>query len=272
MRTIVHLSDLHFGAINERTLRPLVDAVAGLRPDAVAVSGDLTQRARVAEFTRARAFLDALPSPQIVVPGNHDIPLHNLFGRFWSRLSRYRQYITQDLEPFIVDNEIAIAGLNTARSWAIKGGRANSQQVARLCAHLDAAPATATRIIVAHHPFDLPEGLRDRHLVGRARLAMELFARSRTDVFLTGHLHASHTGDTAARYRIPGHSALVVQAGTATSRRERSETNSFNVLRVDRSQVLVERFTWNANASRFARAHLESFDRAEDGWKARPSA
>ena len=270
MRTVVHLSDLHFGAISERTLRPLIDAVTDLRPDAVAVSGDLTQRARVVEFTRARAFLDDLPSPQIVVPGNHDVPLRNPFGRFWSRLSRYRRYVTPDLEPFIVDAEMAIAGLNTARSWTIKGGRANRQQVARLCAKLDAAPATATRIVVAHHPFDLPAGLGERHLVGRARLAMELFARSRTDVFLTGHLHASRTGDTAARYRIPGHSALVVQAGTATSRRERSEANSFNVLRIDRSQVIVERFTWNASAGGFDQARLESFDRADDGWTARP--
>jgi predicted phosphodiesterase len=99
---------------------------------------------------------------------------------------------------------------------------------------------------------------------------MELFAHSRTDVFLTGHLHASRTGDTAARYRIPGHSALVVQAGTATSRRERSEANSFNVLRIDRSQVIVERFTWNASAGGFDQARLESFDRADDGWTARP--
>ena len=271
MRTIVHLSDLHFGAINERTIGPLVDAVADLRPDAVAVSGDLTQRARAAEFLRARAFLDGLPSPQIVVPGNHDVPLHNPFGRFWSRFSRYRRYITPDLEPFIVDGEIAIAGLNTARSWTIKGGRVNRQQVARLCARLDAAPAMVTRIIVAHHPFDLPDGLGDRHLVGRARLAMELFARSRTDVFLTGHLHASRTGDTAARYRIPGHAALVVQAGTATSKRERSEANSFNVLRIDRSLVIVERFKWSASAGRFDPARVESFDRADDGWKARPS-
>jgi 3',5'-cyclic AMP phosphodiesterase CpdA len=272
MRTIVHLSDLHFGAINERTLRPLIDAVTDLRPDAVAVSGDLTQRARVTEFRRARAFLDALPSPQIVVPGNHDIPLHNPFGRFWSRLSRYRRYITADLEPFLVDDEIAIAGLNTARSWTIKGGRVNEHQAARICAHLDAAPATVMRIIVAHHPFDLPEGLHDRHLVGRARLAMGLFARSRTDLFLTGHLHATRTGDTAARYRIPGHSALVVQAGTATSRRERSEANSFNALRIDRSQVIVDRLIWNANTGGFDRAHLESFERADDGWRPRPPA
>jgi Predicted phosphohydrolases len=134
MRTIVHLSDLHFGAINEHAIGALIEAVGALRPDVVAVSGDLTQRARAREFTRARAFLGELPSPQIVVPGNHDVPFHNVVARFCFQLSRYRRYITPDLEPFLmVGDDLAIAGLNTARSWTFKGGRVNEEQVTRVC-------------------------------------------------------------------------------------------------------------------------------------------
>ncbi|MGI8782144.1 MAG: metallophosphoesterase family protein, partial [Acidobacteriota bacterium] len=206
-RTIVHLSDLHFGSLNELTVRPLVDALVGFHPDVIAVSGDLTQRARIREFNQARAFLDELPSPQIVVPGNHDVPLHNLFSRFWHRLARYCQYITPDLEPFWADKSIAIAGINTARSATIKSGRVSRRQVARICERFQAVPPGITRIIVAHHPFDLPEGVGDHHLVGRAARAMELFARSEIDVFLTGHLHTSRTRETAAGYRISGRSA-----------------------------------------------------------------
>ena len=273
MRTIVHLSDLHFGAINEPAVGALIEAVAALRPDVVAVSGDLTQRARVREFTRARAFLAELPSPQIVVPGNHDVPLHNVVGRFWFQLSRYRCYITPDLEPFlVVGDDLAIAGLNTARSWTFKGGRVNEEQVTRVCERLSAAPADAARIVVAHHPFDVPPGVGDRHLVGRAHLAMELFARSRTDVFLTGHLHASRISHTGERYRIPGHSALVLQAGTATSSRERLEPNSFNVLRIDRSQAVIEHVVWSsageAHAGAFRTLKQERFTRDDDGWRA----
>src|ERR1700736_241441 len=107
MRTIVHLSDIHFGRTDHATIAPLIEAVTGMRPDLVAVSGDLTQRARTVEFRDARAFLDTLPKPLIVVPGNHDVPLHNLYARFVQKLEKYQRFISRDLEPSYVDEEIA---------------------------------------------------------------------------------------------------------------------------------------------------------------------
>src|SRR5215216_1335726 len=120
MRTLVHLSDLHFNRINGSVIAPLIERVRGIKPDLVAVSGDLTQRARSAQFKEARRFLDALPRPQIVVPGNHDVPMYNLFARFFKPLTKYQRYITNDLEPFYFDGEIAVLGINTARSLTIK--------------------------------------------------------------------------------------------------------------------------------------------------------
>src|SRR5882724_10264204 len=128
MRTLVHLSDLHFGRVDERLVEPLIAAVTEIDPDLVAVSGDLTQRARSHQFREARAFLDALPQPQIVVPGNHDVPLHNVFTRFVRPLDKYKGYITDDLQPVYQDNEIVVVGVNTARSLTIKGGRINENQ------------------------------------------------------------------------------------------------------------------------------------------------
>ena len=98
MRTVVHLSDLHFGAADPAVVTGLLDCVARLQPHVVAVSGDLTQRARRGQFRRARAFLDALPQPQVVVPGNHDVPLYNLLLRFGDPLRGYRRYITEQGE------------------------------------------------------------------------------------------------------------------------------------------------------------------------------
>src|SRR6266852_558933 len=132
MRSIVHLSDIHFGRVDAAVVGPLIEAINQIAPDVVAVSGDLTQRARSDQFKEARAFLDALPRPQIVVPGNHDIPLHNVFLRFAQPLKQYRLYITDEMRPFYADDEIAILGVNTARSLTIKGGRINKAQVAWL--------------------------------------------------------------------------------------------------------------------------------------------
>lgn len=266
MRTIVHLSDIHFGRVDHAVIEPLIATVKQLTPAAVVVSGDLTQRARPHEFQEARRFLDRLPSPQIVVPGNHDVPLYNIFARFFRPLDDYRRYITADLEPFYADDELAIAGVNTARSLTIKDGRINEEQMARVRDRLCPLDHQVTKFIVTHHPFDLPEGFDKGDLVGRAREAMTTFAECGADVLLAGHLHISHTGHTAKRYRIAGHSALVVQAGTATSTRSRGETNSFNVLRVAHPHIRIERYAWDGARHQFAVISIENFTHSKDGW------
>lgn len=266
MRTIVHLSDIHFGSLNEAVVAPLIDAISRIAPDLVAVSGDLTQRARSHQFKEARAFLDQLPQPQIVVPGNHDVPLHNVAARFFQPLRKYRRHITDDLQPFFRDDEIAVMGINTARSLTIKGGRVNQQQIGQMVERFCELDENVVRIVVTHHPFDLPSGHSERDLVGRARMAMEAFAKCQTDVFLAGHLHVSHTGHSAKRYNIAGHSALVVQAGTATSSRGRGEENSFNIVRVNLPQITVERFEWSAAQAEFVLATTEHFTQTNEGW------
>jgi 3',5'-cyclic AMP phosphodiesterase CpdA len=201
MRTIVHLSDLHFGRVNPSLLDPLLTVVRDVAPDVVAISGDLTQRARSYQFQQARSFLDALPKPQIVVPGNHDIPLHNLFARFLEPLTKYKLYITDDLQPVYEDEEVAIVGVNTARSLTFKGGRINETQVSRLREKFCSFGEEVVKVVVTHHPFDLPEGHHERDLVGRAQMAMTGLAECGADLFLAGHLHISHTGHTK-RYNI----------------------------------------------------------------------
>src|ERR1044071_3521926 len=158
MRTIVHLSDLHFGRVNPSLLDPLIRVVREVAPDLVAISGDLIQRARSYQFQQARAFLDALPKPRIVVPGNHDIPLHNVFARFVEPLTKYKRYITDDLQPVYEDEEMVVIGVNTARSSVFKGGRINRSQVARLREKFCSLRNGVVKVVVTHHPFDLPEG------------------------------------------------------------------------------------------------------------------
>jgi len=266
MRTLVHLSDLHFGHIDPAIVEPLAATVTEIKPDVVVVSGDLTQRARAEQFQEARDFLDDLPQPQIIVPGNHDVPLYNIFQRFLEPLDKYRRYITDDLEPFHADEEIAILGINTARSLTIKDGRINEQQVARIRERLCPYGNEITKIIVTHHPFDLPEGHEEEEIVGRAQMAMEAMASCGADVLLSGHLHVSHTGHTAKRYKISGYSALVVQAGTATSTRVRGEVNAFNVLRIEHPYIEIKRLAWQPDRLAFATASIENFVHTPEGW------
>lgn len=266
MRTLVHLSDLHFGRTDGSVIEPLIECVAQIKPNVVAVSGDLTQRARTVQFKQARSFLDRLPSPQIVVPGNHDVPLYDVLSRVLRPYAKYQRYISDDLEPFYVDEEIAVLGVNTARSLTFKGGRINGQQIARVCERLSPFGADIMKIIVTHHPFDLPAGYDDAELVGRASKAMGRFASCGIDIFLAGHLHVSHAGSTAARYKLKGHAAVVVQAGTATSSRARGEFNSFNVVRIDRSSIDVEHFSWIREQTRFSVSSIQRFEFLSGVW------
>jgi 3',5'-cyclic AMP phosphodiesterase CpdA len=265
MRTIVHLSDLHFGRVDSRMLPPLVRVIHAIAPHLIAVSGDLTQRARPREFAQARAFLQELPVPQIVVPGNHDVPLYDVARRLLRPLARYRRYISNDLEPVFEDAEMIVVGLNSVRSMVWKSGRLNAGQVGRAVAHLASAPPAAVRVVVTHHPFDVPEGHRDHGLIGRARMAMAQLAPAGVDVFLAGHLHVSHVGRTAERYRIGGYNALVVQAGTLSTR-GRGEPIAFNVVRLASSVITVERHTRDETTQTFLPSWTRTFHRTPEGW------
>ncbi|MGZ5258422.1 MAG: metallophosphoesterase family protein, partial [Burkholderiales bacterium] len=192
--------------------------------------------------------------------------------RFFAPLDNYQRYVSNDLEPTYIDQEIAIVGINTARSLTFKGGRISEEQVEHVRGTLCNLPESVTKIIVTHHPFDLPPNWDNDHIVGRAPLAMQMFSRCGADILLAGHVHMSHAGDTTARYKIEGFSALVVQAGTATSTRGRSELNSFNALRIVPGQVTVERYAWEPQVNDFKMAGSETFERAHKGWlrKTRP--
>jgi 3',5'-cyclic AMP phosphodiesterase CpdA len=264
MRKLVHLSDIHFGRLDVAVLPVVRDAIQAIGPDVTIVSGDLTQRARTEEFEQARDFLASLPTPQIVVPGNHDVPLHNVYARFHVPLNQYRRFITEDLEPFHSDDEIAILGINTARSLVFKNGRVNARQIATIedrfcaCKHV-------VKILVTHHPFDLPSDYSHRDLVGRARQAMAGIARCKIDLLLAGHYHVSHTGSTAVRYDTPGHSAIFVQAGTLSTR-GRGEPNSMNRIEIDRNHIKIERLTLLPGDDRFHSQSCEEFRCAGGEW------
>jgi 3',5'-cyclic AMP phosphodiesterase CpdA len=269
MRVIVHLSDIHFGRIDPATVPPLAAAIQRISPDLLAVSGDLTLRARRTEFAQAREFLDALPVRRLVVPGNHDVPLYNVFTRFAMPLARYTHAITDDLSPMYRDEEMIVVGVNTARSWTWGEGRINTGQVDGIVSHLSGAPRDLIRIVVTHHPFDLPEGVHEKRLLGRAVMAMAKLAAAGADLFLAGHLHISHIGHTAERYNIEGHSALIVQAGTVSTR-SRGEQPSFNVLRIERPTISVERLVWDPQRLEFGELKASRFVHTDSGWRDMP--
>lgn len=268
MRKIVHLSDVHFGTADPVVTELVVSKINEISPDVVVVSGDLTQRAKSDEFKQARAFLDRLPKPQIVVPGNHDVPLYNVLDRFLRKLDKYEKYITNDLTPTFIDDEIAIVGVNTARSFTIKGGRINDEQIAFIQGQFCDLHDRMLKVVVTHHPFDLPDGHDEDDVVAYAERAMPMIADCGGDVFLAGHLHVSNIETTAKRYELDnGRVALIIQAGTATSARVRGEPHSFNTIEFEHPWLRIERLECRSVADGFIPAEHKIFKQSGGGWE-----
>jgi 3',5'-cyclic AMP phosphodiesterase CpdA len=261
MRRVVHISDLHFGRAHLELIEPLLATILELRPDVVAVSGDLTQRATVEQFEAARDFLRRIPFPQVVVPGNHDIPFWNIHRRFMRPLERYRRYINAEIEPSYADDQLFLLGLNTARSLAWKAGRISLEQIARLCDRLCAIPPHVFKVLVTHHPFVPSSSAEHFDAVGRSRLALEALEDCGAGLILAGHLHRSYARQTASFYRLARRSILVAQSGTTLSARTRDERNSFNSIDVTLDAASVTIHAWNPASAGFVSlptAHYEA--------------
>lgn len=270
MKTIAHLSDLHFGREVPAVAEALAAELNARAPSLVVISGDFTQRARRRQFAAARHYLDRLPRPQLVVPGNHDVPLFDVLRRFLAPLTRYRRFISEDLNPTYRDDEIVAIGLNTARSFTWKNGRISLEQIASLNARL-AEQGTRVKIVVTHHPFLPPPGDAGIDLVGRAARAVTVLDTCNVDLLLAGHLHRGYAGDIRTHYPASRRAIIAVQAGTAISHRLREgEANAYNLLTLERKRISIEVRAWDGRG--FATLSHTLYDRADDGWHPRAAA
>lgn len=258
----MHVSDLHFGrpAVAEQ-VEALRRAVQEIEPDAVAVSGDLTQRCADAEFARAREFLESVEetAPTVVVPGNHDVrwmlagPDDSERAREF-KYSRYRRHISEDLNPSLEIPGAVLAGLNTARGISREAltprfwdlgviGHVGGEALAAAREAFERANPAAARIIVAHHnPVQGP--VTGRHGLANAGEALEAFAELGVEIVLCGHDHhdAIHSVETA-----PG--LLISAAGTISSRVRGGRPSSFNVVEIAGESIKITTFTWEKPGS-----------------------
>lgn len=261
MTVIAHLSDLHFGRDRPELVRPLIEAVNAARPDLVAISGDLTQRARHSQFRAARAFMNRIEAPILTVPGNHDTPLDNVAVRLFAPWRRYCRHITDDLAPEWREGPVQVVGLNTVWPYAWQRGRVGRRALARLRSAFAAGDARL-RVVVAHHPFVQSPEASKKPMRG-ARRGFGALAEMGADAILSGHLHdwqatASSIGDHAR--------LVLVHAGTGLSTRVRGEPNDFNVLSLAPGRIEIVRHA-AGDAARFAEIDRRAFERGAGGWR-----
>ena len=269
MRTVAQISDLHFGAHDPAMVEHLHAALAAARPDLVVVSGDLTQRARTAQFRAADAFLRRLEAagfPLVVVPGNHDIPLYDVVRRLLFPLGRYCRIVARGRSASYRDAEIAVLGLVSAHGLTIKDGRLGRAQIARIGeAFADAGPGVV-KLLVTHHPLvPLPgdeEGEVEQALRGAGR-ALAAVRAAHVHIIMAGHNHTASVAVGGPQLSTDPQ-VMVVQAGTATSYRRRGTPNSFNLLRIAPGRLVVDEMT--AAAGAFTCTRSAAFVLGAGGW------
>ncbi len=269
MATIAQISDLHFGAEHPEVVEGLLRDLEEVAADLVVVSGDLTQRARRSEFMAARAFLNRISCPKLVVPGNHDIPLFDLLNRFLRPLVRFRRYIHEDVDPFLLSGGVAVMGLNTARSNTWKDGRISAGQIESLQARFSSAPPGVLKVLVTHHPFLPPPGDPSPPIVGRAMEALRAAEACGVDLVLAGHLHHGYTGDVRTHHTGIRRAILVAQAGTATSHRVRHEPNSYNVILAEPERLRFSLRVWDGK--RFVETLTAEYVKSGPDWTPEPN-
>ncbi|PTY03190.1 hypothetical protein DB347_22185 [Opitutaceae bacterium EW11] len=269
MTTIAHISDLHFGVAVPSVVEGLARHLIEHPPSLLVVSGDLTQRARAGQFAEARKFLDRFPWPRLVIPGNHDVPLYDVVRRFSSPLGRYREQIQEELNPLFQNDEVLVAGVNTARSLTWKSGRISHAQMDQLAKRL-AQGGARLKVVVTHHPF-IPSPLSPKAGIdlGRAAQALTILEQHKVDLLLAGHLHHGYAGDTRTHFASATRSIISVQAGTAVSRRVRREPNAFNWITVQPDTLLIQMLAWDGRG--FQPAKRTRYRKRDGAWLPEPA-
>ena len=244
--------------------RGLVADLAQRSASLLVVSGDFTQRARPGQFARAAEYLQGLPTPRIVVPGNHDVPMYDVVRRFAFPLRRYRRYISDDLAPSYQDDEMFVLGVSTARSFTHKSGWMDEPQLAEIQRQMCGAPPGRIKVLVTHHPF-IPSPRDPRSDVVRgAPRALQRFEGCGVDLLLAGHLHLAYHDDVRAHHTSAKRSVLSIQAGTATSTRRRGEPNAYNWITLSSDLVTVAVRAWNGRA--FEESLVTRYRRIDHVW------
>lgn len=271
MRTITHLSDIHFGRTDPAVVEGIVTDIAAQPPSLVVMSGDFTQRARSWQYREAVDFMARLPMPQLVVPGNHDIPLYDVISRFLWPLRNYKRLVTTDLRPVYLDDELLVIGINTARSitWTHDGfwkdGKISERQLHDIKARACGLPDSVFKVVVTHHPFIPPPGARVHGIVHGARRALDQMEQCGIDMCLAGHLHMGYSGDVRTHHEAVKRSILSVQAGTATSTRHRGEPNAYNRITIHPGEVTIQVRVWDGR--QFVNGSRTHFRKREGVWE-----
>ncbi|HTE40036.1 MAG TPA: metallophosphoesterase [Steroidobacteraceae bacterium] len=259
MHTVLQVSDPHFGTEQPHVVTALEALARSQTPDIVLLSGDITQRARRAQFVAARQFVDRLGHTHLLaIPGNHDIALFNVFSRALHPYRLFSKYFGNDLEPSFESETALILCVNTTRRHRHKHGEVSAEQIDRVAQRLQRTSPNQVRLVVTHQPVHV---IRSKDEVNRVRgydAAVQAWSRAGADIILGGHIHLPHVAPLKEIMKLP-RQVWSVQAGTAVSHRVRGIVpNSVNILRLAPRHCEMERWDYQSGSNQFERIEAQT--------------
>jgi len=267
VRTIFHISDVHFGPPHLPAVSDgVIELIEERRPDVVVLSGDLTQRAKPVQFRQAREFVDRIPVPTIVVPGNHDVPLYRFWERIFTPFGAYRKHFGTELEPTYRDDELLVVGINTAFNWTWKDGRITLHRLLEVGEVFEQIPESVFKVVVAHHHLIPPPNFGTQRVLANAYEAIDLFSTCGVDLILSGHLHQAYIGSSEEFYPKGRPPVVILHSGTTTSSRGRGgerEHNTCNWIEVGPLSMNVSHLRWHPDRGRFLEQSRHQYPRQE---------
>lgn len=266
MSTIIQISDTHFGTEQPQVVEALVKLVHEQAPELVIVSGDITQRARRAQFRAAKVFLDSLNAPRLLaIPGNHDIPLLDIFTRTFRPYAKFAREFGNELEPEYESEALLVITVKTTRRYRHVDGEVSAEQIERVAGRLASAKAQQLRIVVTHQPVCVIRQEDEENLLQGHKPAIQSWAAAGADLIMGGHIHLPYVCPLHENLGNGTRKLWAVQAGTAVSSRIRHEAgNSVNLIRYDPIEptiIQIEQWDYQVGGRKFDIAKVHALNR-----------
>jgi 3',5'-cyclic AMP phosphodiesterase CpdA len=221
---IAHISDLHFGYHQNDIVELFLSDIKQSQPDIILISGDMTHRATEQQYNALMTFIQKLPGIVLTVPGNHDIPLRNIFARVFYPFKLYKKYVTKDLGAEFNDKQVNILGVNSVNPFEVKDGALSSKTMDSIKTHFDST-TSKINLVFFHHNLNYLEGMHKP--LKNYRQFLSYLKQSPINIVCTGHLHYASIGLLENNNHLP---CLLLHAGSLLCKRNRDGFSSYYLI------------------------------------------
>ncbi|KAG2478487.1 MAG: Metallophosphoesterase, partial [Nitrosopumilales archaeon] len=222
---IVQLSDIHVGSqFKPKTFAKVVNEVNKLDPDAIIITGDLTNEGLINEYKECKKLVSKFKAKKIItISGNHDY-------RNTGYLAFRKFFPFQTINE--LGNDVVIVTLGTARPDRNEG-EVGYRQNLWLERTMGKYKNRVKILAMHHHLVGIPDTGSDRLTVIDAGDILRTILQTNVNLVLCGHKHRPWVWNFK--------NLQIVNAGTASSERVRGLfENTYNIITIKGDKVLVD--------------------------------